>query len=241
MPTNFLKVKNNMTDNATKTITIKFANPISQKELPFLRGAIINVLGKDAILGHNHMGEDLRYSYPLLQYKNINGNAAIVGINDGVELAERFLEANPKEIHIGKRTEQLLIANICKEETHLSITPEMRCYAIKKYLPLNKENYEEYKRSYGLLERCSLLERCLVGNILSFAKGIGIFFDDHIRVSLQDIGDEHLYNFKTIKMMGFDIVFKTNVLLPRFIGLGKKVSFGFGTITPINESKNQKG
>lgn len=31
-------------------------------------------------------------------------------------------------------------------------------------------------------------------------------------------------------MLGFDIQFRTNVRLPEFIGLGKGVSLGFGTI-----------
>ena len=39
------------------------------------------------------------------------------------------------------------------------------------------------------------------------------------------------YKFKNVNMLGFDVVFSTNVSLPQYVGLGKGVSLGFGMIT----------
>lgn len=39
-----------------ETLEVLFANPISQKEVPLLRGAVIASLPKDNILYHNHLG-----------------------------------------------------------------------------------------------------------------------------------------------------------------------------------------
>ena len=38
--------------------------------------------------------------------------------------------------------------------------------------------------------------------------------------------------------MSFDVEFKANVSLPDYIGLGKGVSLGFGTV--VSENKNNK-
>ncbi len=221
-----------MTDPSVTTLTVRFANRIRQEELPFLRGAVIRALGDDTVLGHNHIGDGLRYAYPLIQYKRIDGCAALVGIGDGVEQVERFMAVNPPVMHIGHRSEPFLIASAVKGETLLRLTPDMHCYALEGYLPFNQTNYEQYQRLDGMVERCALIERCLVGNVLSFAKGVGVFFDGQVRVALQSVEHERLYPFKNIRMMGFDIVFKANVTLPPFVGLGKKVSFGYGTLMP---------
>lgn len=228
-----------MSDALITTLTISFANQISQEELPFLRGAVIRALGNDTVLSHNHIGNALRYAYPLIQYKRIDGCAAIMGIGDGVEHVEHLLSVFPKNMRIGRRNEQFLITNAIKEQCLLQLSSEMQSYSIRKYLPLNQTNYEQYRKLEGVIERYALIERCLVGNILSLAKGLGVFFDGQVRVVLMSVSSERLYQFKDIKMMGFDIVFKTNVMLPQFIGLGKKVSFGYGTVAPINKFKNE--
>ena len=44
------------------------------------------------------------------------------------------------------------------------------------------------------------------------------------------------YRYKNVKLQGFDLVFKTNVSLPDYIGLGKSVSQGFGTICRTKKS-----
>ncbi len=226
-----------MTDTSITTLTVRFANRIRQEELPFLRGAVIHALGNDTVLGHNHIGDALRYAYPLIQYKRIDGCAALVGIGGGVEHVERFMALNHKTMRIGRRSEPFLIASASKEQTLLGLTPDMHCYAIENYLPFNQINYEQYRQLDSMVERCALIERCLVGNILSFAKGMGVFFDGQVRVALQSMDNGRLYPFKSIKMMGFDIVFKTNAMLPQFVGLGKKVSFGYGTVTACKQKQ----
>ena len=228
-----------MSDALITTFRIRFANQICQEELPFLRGAVIREFGNDTMLSHNHIGNTLRYAYPLIQYKRIDGCATIMGIGDGVEHVECLSAIFPEIMRIGRRKEQFLITSVIKEQTLLQLSSDMHSYSIRKYLPLNQTNYEQYRLLEGVIERYALLEHCLVGIILSFAKGLGVFFEGQVRVVLTRVSNERLYQFKNIKMMGFDVVFKTNVMLPQFIGLGKKVSFGYGTVTTINEFKNE--
>jgi hypothetical protein len=51
----------------------------------------------------------------------------------------------------------------------------------------------------------------------------------------------HNNTFKGMKMECFDAVFKTNITLPDFIGLGKGASLGFGTLFRMEKkSQDQK-
>ncbi len=59
---------------------------------------------------------------------------------------------------------------------------------------------------------------------------MGIYFNNKIKVTILQVDEPKVYKFKNIKMMGFDIRFKSNVSLPDYIGLGKGVSIGFGMI-----------
>ena len=80
------------------------------------------------------------------------------------------------------------------------------------------------------MERYQLIEKCLLGNILSFAKSMGVFFEDKIDLKLLDVFGINEFRYKKINMLGFDLKFKTNVTLPWHIALGKGVSIGFGII-----------
>ena len=227
-----------MAEAEITTLVVRFTNRMRMDELSSFRGAIIHATEEADVLYHNHEGDDkLRYAYPLIQYKCIDGQAAIVCLGAGVADIERFMATNPSEVRIGNRHEQLSIVRINKEVTSLRLTTEWHSYRVSSYLPFSQENYAQYRNLGRLAERVAMLEHCLVGNILSFAKGMGVYFDGQVKVTLQDIENSQLYEFKRIKMMGFDIVFKTNALLPGYIGLGRKVSFGFGTLTTCETSK----
>lgn len=116
-------------------------------------------------------------------------------------------------------------------QTSVEVNDIRFIYKLSRWLPLNQDNYELFSSLESLQEKCAFLERLLVGNILSFAKGVGIFFDSEVEASIVDIEMMGQYKFKNVNMLGFDVVFSTNVSLPQYVGLGKGVSLGFGMIT----------
>jgi hypothetical protein len=92
----------------------------------------------------------------------------------------------------------------------------------------------------SIADKATMLERMLIGNILSFAKGMKIHLDKKIQCKIISSEEPRLVTYKGIKMMSFDVMFKTNVSLPNYIGLGKGVSLGFGTVVKKYENKNDK-
>ena len=73
--------------------------------------------------------------------------------------------------------------------------------------------------------------------MLSMGKGLGIHFDSEISCKITDIENTTLLRYKNVKMMAFDVEFKTNVSLPDYIGLGKGASTGFGMVARKRERK----
>lgn len=195
------------------------------------RGAIVKAVEQSGIdLFHNHTDEGLIYRYPLIQYKRIHQKAAIVCIGEGTEAIGQFFSSCNFNVNIGDRHVELEVESIKANKTLVQVWDSMFCYTIRKWLPFNKENYEQYLKLESLAEKYAMLERLLIGNILSFAKGVGIQFDKQVECKITEVSDPFSIMHKGVKLMGFDVSFKTNVSLPDFIGLGKGVSVGKGMV-----------
>lgn len=217
-----------------ETLIVTFSHPLAAVQVPLLRGAIIHAAeGKD-VLFHNHTEDGFRYRYPLIQYKSVGGKATIVGVGDGVEAVSRLLAEGDLSVRLGTRKVTLQTEEQSRKTTNLHASDtESYLYRIHRYFPLNQENYAKFKATDSLIARLAFIEKCLVGNILSLAKTMGVFFDSQVSATITDVAEARLYPYKKVKLLGFDLTFKTNVLLPDCIGLGKDVSLGSGTIQRI--------
>ena len=214
-----------------KTMSVVFKNRLSFREVPLLRGALLHLADGDTTLFHDHLGDKLRYKYPLVQYRESNGHALVFCLGDGVPAVEKLLgTASSAEVRIGRREEKLLVDSETRLNDELSLSDVFQEYTIRRYLPLNQENYARYKTLDSIVDRYQMIEKCLIGNILSFAKSMGMFFDQQIEVKILDVANTHEYTYKKVRMLGFDLKFKANVSLPQHIALGKGVSIGFGEI-----------
>lgn len=223
-----------------RTIIVKFNTEIKQHEVPLFRGAVNAILDEGhSILFHNHTENGFRFAYPLIQYKRIGGKAAIVCVGDGADAIGEFFSKSDNVVHIADRNVEMEVDTIEAKRTIVQVWDEEFKYIIRKWLPLNSDNYVTYRQQNGIAEQCAFLEKILVGNILSFCKGLNITIDKDIKCIITNILDNRLYYHKGVKMMGVDIEFKSNVSLPDYVGLGKGVSMGFGTIIERKKDKLQ--
>lgn len=232
-----------MINDSVQTFVVRFGNEIAAREIPLLRGAVLRALGNEAeVLYHNHTGEDTyRYAYPLIQYKRIHGKAAIFCIGHGVEAIGQFLAAQHFAITLGDRPMQLTIESVSPKRSLVQTWDSTFRYHLRGWLPLNSANYEAYRAQEEMTSRIALLENILVGNLLSFAKGMGIEIKEQITCKLLNISEPRLVRVKGVKMMAFDAEFKTNLSLPDYMGLGKHASLGYGTVVrKYSDNDNNK-
>lgn len=218
--------------NKTKILTIRFENEIRREEITCFRGAIINAMENADVLFHNHTDDDsLRYAYPLIQYKRINQKAAIVCLGEGTEAIGEFFADSNFDVMLGDHEVHLTIDHIDASQCLVQCWDELFSYHLRRWLPFNKQNYENFQQLEGIADKCVFLERLLVGNILSFAKGLGIRLEQEVVCKITQLSEPMTIVHKGVRLMGFDVEFSTNVSLPDYIGLGKGVSVGKGTIS----------
>lgn len=214
----------------TSILTIQFKNEISQREISLFRGAIIQTMDHAPLLFHNHEADKLRYSYPLIQYKRINRCAAIVCVSGGTEVIGNFFSNGPFNVWLGNESVTLEIDSIQSTQCLIQAREAFFVYHLYQWLPLNQENYQQYTQLERIADKYAMLENLLVANLLSFAKGIGIYFDKQVFCKLMEVHELTSTYYKGVKMLSFDVKFKSNVSIPDYVGLGKGVSQGNGMV-----------
>ncbi len=216
-----------------QTLILQFTNELTQNDIPKFRGAVIASLKEKNILYHNHIEDNFRYAYPLIQYKRIHQKAAIICIGEGVKAIHELFASDNFLFKIGEKEVEMKMDYAKAYDNDICIRDTIQHYRIRNWLPLNSENYAKYQSADNLVEKIQILERVLTGNILSFLKGVNIFLEEQFDLHITEITDQKPATYKKVRLMAFDIEFKTNLSLPQYIGIGKNASMGFGTLTTI--------
>lgn len=214
-----------------KILQIQFNAEISQYQLSQFRGAIIEKVGRENILFHNHLGDEhFRYSYPLIQYKLWHKKPMIICVNDGTDEIQSLFSKNNWNILLGDQELGLNIESLHADWFTLQVWDTLFVYSLFSWMALNSENYKQYQRIEIETERIQFLENILKGNIISFAKGVEYTIDKELLVQIRKIKGTKTVRYKDTKVLVFDLEFQTNISLPNFIGLGKGVSLGYGMV-----------
>lgn len=228
-----------------RTLTVITDAEIRQNEIPLFRGAVINSLGEHPnVFFHNHLDDDkFRYSYPLIQYKRLEKKAAIVCVEEGVDIIGQFLTEVNGTLAIGERQITCNTGRIQPARILVQTWQEMFSYHVSRWLPLNSKNYQLYQNLEGVVEKTMFLENILKGNLLSMLKGLNIHLEKELILKITEIGEPYLLNNKGIKMMAFNADFNCNLSIPNYLGIGKNSSIGCGIIhqlrKDINNNTNQ--
>ncbi len=196
-----------------------------------LRGYFGNLFKEKSELLHNHLGNgEFRYAYPQVQYKVIERTPHLVGVKDGADLlADLFLKI--KELDIGGKKYPVHQKNIEGKKVEVGLAEESKTYRFETlWMALNQKNHKKYEIA-DELERRHLLERILTGNCLSFFKAADYFIEE--RIQIKATVNKKSTRFKGNRMLAFEGMFTCNLLLPDYIGLGKSVARGFGTIKRV--------
>lgn len=223
-----------------RTLTVLTDTEIRQNEIPLFRGAVIHSLGEHpSVYFHNHLDNDkFRYSYPLIQYKRLESKAAIVCVEDGVDIIGQFLTEVDGTLTIGDRQVTCNTGRIQPARILVQTWEEMFSYHISRWLPLNSQNYQRYKGIEGVVEKVSFLENILKANLLSMLKGLDIHLEKELILKITEISNSYLIHHKGVRMMAFNADFKCNLSIPNNIGIGKNASIGCGIVRQLRKSKD---
>lgn len=212
-------------------LTIRFGTTITLQEIPTFRGAVIEKVGREHDLFHNHDAQaGFLYRYPLIQYKRVGSNPAIICLDEGVDEIHHFFQNRSWDITLYDRPIELSVQDLRLNQFTFQAWEHTFSFTISNWLALNQENYDRFMALAHEQDQVSFLERILRSNILSMAKGLDWYIDREVRVRIRSLGPMHLQRFKDQLLASFDAHFDTNVFLPNLIGLGKGASIGFGVV-----------
>ncbi|GIV43248.1 MAG: hypothetical protein KatS3mg035_0371 [Bacteroidia bacterium] len=174
-----------------KILSIDFANPVHDYEIPAYRAAIAHKIGEGNLLFHHHLDENhLLRRYPLIQYKRKNQNLSIIFFEEATEFIYKFLNEEEWKIRVGQEEKILRIQKINIYQSNMSFSKEKIDYKISNWLALNEQNYKTYKNLKSLSEKVAMLERILIAHIIAFAEGIQWTIDRPIELNIIDIHKE---------------------------------------------------
>jgi len=208
------------------TIRHVVAVGLDQSHARWLRGAVATRATRPEF--HHHRGDALIYSHPLIRYHVIQDAAVIAGVAEGAPLVRGMPRLD--ELALGGQAHRVLERVAETARIEVGPTTEAVDYAVTTpYLALNQDNHPAWERG-GREDRRRLLERVVVGNLLSFSKAIGMHVDRRL-VAEVDLEPDGWHDLKPgVRLLGFRGTIRVNFALPEGWGIGKSGARGFGTL-----------
>jgi len=169
-----------------------------------------------------------RYLYPRVQVKILNEQIYIIGVHEGVESVLSICE-KLKSLDFGNITFEIQdfdIENVAKQ--FIPSSRLVRYRFITPWVALNHMTGGKYKFLTNQ-QKPSYLNKLLGQNIVFLANEIGITLEDNIytKVKVSSLFPKPIDENKWGAFMG---EFKTNFILPNYIGIGNGITRGFGTV-----------
>jgi len=168
------------------------------------------------------------FLYPRVQVKILNEQIYFIGVKEGVESIESMVE-KLDIMNFGNITFKVESVDTEVCDDGLGSTDKTIQYKfLTPWIALNQINLKRYKALTDK-DRLILLRRLLSQNIAFVGKEVGLTLEKRIFVDLSleslqaNLMDEG-------KMGSFDGKFRTNFILPNFIGLGNGITKGYGVL-----------
>jgi len=152
---------------------------------------------------HNHLQNGkLIYRYPRVQYKIVESMCLVIGFNEGIEIIMKAFH-DLSLVGLDGEAKEIKFKSLEKYSPSFSISQEKKKYAFfTPWVALNEKNYEKYQKLGSWAKRKALLEKILVGNIISMSKGLGYTVAGPIEVDILKLREVNT-SLKGNPMLGF--------------------------------------
>ncbi|HSR50597.1 MAG TPA: CRISPR-associated endonuclease Cas6 [Acidobacteriota bacterium] len=207
--------------------------PLQRSEAPQLRGFFGRRFEEAVLLHHHRSDGSLIYRYPRVQFKVLKSTAVLVGLAEGASLLET-LWMQVERATLATESLAVLEARVLRRTAELGCNSAAVEYSfITPWLALSQKNHQAYRQAKYRDQRRKLLERILIGNVLSISKSFGYEVRQQLEADCRRLRPIRT-SLKGTPMVGFVGRFRLNFNLPELAGCGKSVSRGFGTVVCAN-------
>jgi len=169
----------------------------------------------------------------------INKTPTVIGINEGVEVLKDIYDRYD-EINLNGNIYEIVERGISVKNVEFGLSDQLISYRfVTPWLALNQDNFERYHRSDRAMQS-ERLRKTLTGNLLSASKGLDYVVPDTIRLEIGRTKNL-MCKVKGVQFVGFFCEFIANFEIPDYLGLGKSVSRGYGTVEKIKAQNTPDG
>ncbi len=214
--------------------------PLHPGNIPAFRAAVVELVGREQLLFHNHeSGEGdtshYRRDYPLIQYRVHRGDASITGLGEGAAaIRQQLLPRLPAQWSFAERRYRVSNYYINTREYNWSLHAEPKTYGLYQWLALSHENYDLWKSAEDGESRRAVLCRALTGHLRLFAKAVNFPRLEDVNGEVLQVHRVKRISWHDTNLIAFDALINSNLGLPAHIGLGRIPAFGFGELLPAN-------
>jgi hypothetical protein len=215
------------------TLRVDFDLDMHPGKLQQWRGAVAAGWEHDRF--HNHAPDgSYQFRYPLIQYRCRGGKASLWAIGEGVASLRHWLATGSGRIQWGQQgMRQLYITAMEEQQQTLGLSPDSHRYRITDYLALNQENYRRWQQLDDMLPRIELLNELLNGHLLACCRTLGLEVSEQLDSRCMLLQSVRPVRYRDHRRMAFNLLFKSPLILPAGLGLGRAASHGFGMTLPL--------
>ena len=219
--------------SAAESVVVRLITDKPVRKTPYqVKGVFMRQFSKEKIVPF--LDGTLRdtYLYPRVQVKILNEQIYIIGIKEGVEPVLSLID-NVTSFNFGDITINIEKFDIEENKDQLNTTKNLLKYKfITPWVALNKSIGGKY-RFLTDQEKPLFLNKLLGQNILFIAKEFGLDIKTKIftKVNINNLSPDKIDENGWGSFTG---EFRTNFILPSYIGLGNGITRGFGTLFSLN-------
>ncbi|MCX8027947.1 MAG: CRISPR-associated endonuclease Cas6 [Thermodesulfovibrionales bacterium] len=81
----------------------------------------------------------------------------------------------------------IIVQSATRDAVGLLADTKITCFFLTSCLALNERNYEQYKKLVAWVKKKEILEKILIGNVISMSKSLGYTVTGHIRANTTKI------------------------------------------------------
>lgn len=192
----------------------------------------------------------LKNTYALVQYRSLHHEACIWALNEGAEVVEKLLHTDKKQNRKyipgfsiqGSRPFDLEVKMMLKEPAKQpTYSKTEQYYVLHQFVPFDVKTEKTLKQDY--IARMEELRHRLENELVLFCTKFGekYNFEKHpVKATLIDVSSRSGGVFKTkdkatkeakeVPITYYFVKFKTNILLPESISLGRHKAYGYGRL-----------
>lgn len=174
------------------------------------------------------------HRYPVLQAKLVKRDLIVIGISQGADFLCQIIR-DRKTLDAGKNTCRITACDSEVRSEPFGVMDTDTAYEfLTPYLALNQQHAKQFYDLNGKAQRDAFLQTRLSTHLATLAKSLDcritvpIICEAKVRFKRDRIRNENL--------MVFLGKFRTNLCIPDYLGIGRLVSQGYGTIKCIRES-----